>query len=53
VGLSMMLFRQDLLFLPIYRIGLFLTVLAAVLTLWSMAAYLKLAWPDLKNMNRA
>jgi CDP-diacylglycerol--glycerol-3-phosphate 3-phosphatidyltransferase/cardiolipin synthase len=53
VGLSMMLFRQDLLFLPIYQIGLFLTVLAGALTLWSMAAYLKLAWPDLKNMNRA
>ena len=53
VGLSMMLFRQDLLFLPIYNIGLVLTVLAAALTLWSMAAYLKLAWPDLRSMNRA
>jgi len=47
VGLSMMLFRQDLLFLPIYDIGLALTVLAAALTLWSMAAYLRAAWPDL------
>jgi hypothetical protein len=28
-------------------------VLAAALTLWSMAVYLKLAWPDLKGMNRA
>jgi CDP-diacylglycerol--glycerol-3-phosphate 3-phosphatidyltransferase len=53
VGLSMMLFRQDLLFLPIYKIGVALTVLAAALTLWSMAVYLKLAWPDLKGMNRA
>jgi len=51
VGLSMMLFRQDLLFLPIYNIGLVLTVLAAALTLWSMAAYLRLAWPDLRTMN--
>jgi CDP-diacylglycerol--glycerol-3-phosphate 3-phosphatidyltransferase len=49
VGLSMMLFRQDLLFLPIYKIGVALTVLAAALTLWSMAVYLKLAWPDLKG----
>jgi CDP-diacylglycerol--glycerol-3-phosphate 3-phosphatidyltransferase len=50
VGLSMMLFRQDLLGLPIYRIGIVLTVLAAVLTLWSMAAYLRAAWPELRGM---
>lgn len=48
VGLSMMLFRQDLLFLPIYDIGLILTGLAAVLTLWSMVVYIKAAWPDLR-----
>ncbi len=53
VGLSMLLFRQDLLFLPMYDIGLALTGLAAALTLWSMAAYLKLAWPDLRGRNRA
>ena len=47
VGLSMMLFRQDLLFVPIYEIGLVLTLLAAALTLWSMASYLRAAWPDL------
>ena len=46
-GLSMLLFRQDLLFIPIYQLGLVLTLLAAVLTLWSMAAYLKAAWPAL------
>lgn len=48
VGLSMMLFRQDLFFLPIYELGLILTILAAVLTLWSMALYLKAAWPELR-----
>jgi CDP-diacylglycerol--glycerol-3-phosphate 3-phosphatidyltransferase/cardiolipin synthase len=53
VGLSMMLFRQDLLWLPIYEIGLALTVLAAVLTLWSMAAYLRAAWPDLRGQQGA
>lgn len=46
-GLSMLLFRQDLLFIPIYGLGLILTMIAAVLTLWSMAAYLRAAWPDL------
>ena len=48
VGLSMMLFRQDLFALPIYRIGLGLTILAAALTLWSMAAYLRAAAPELR-----
>jgi CDP-diacylglycerol--glycerol-3-phosphate 3-phosphatidyltransferase len=52
VGLSMMLFRQDLLGLPIYRIGIVLTVLAAVLTLWSMAAYLRAAWPELRGIGQ-
>lgn len=47
VGLSMMLYRYDLLGLPIYRIGLALTVVAAVLTLWSMISYLRAAWPVL------
>ncbi len=49
VGLSMMLFYEDLLGLPIYRIGLALTVVAAVLTLWSMSVYLQAAWPELKS----
>jgi CDP-diacylglycerol--glycerol-3-phosphate 3-phosphatidyltransferase len=47
VGLSMMLFFEDLLGLPIYRIGLALTVIAAVLTLWSMSIYIRAAWPEL------
>jgi CDP-diacylglycerol---glycerol-3-phosphate 3-phosphatidyltransferase len=49
VGLSMMLFYEDLLGLPIYKMGLALTVVAAVLTLWSMSIYLKAAWPELKS----
>lgn len=52
VGLSMMLFRQDLFTLPVYRIGLVLTVLAAVLTLWTMAAYLRAAWPELRGFGQ-
>jgi CDP-diacylglycerol--glycerol-3-phosphate 3-phosphatidyltransferase len=47
VGLSMMLFRADLWIFPIYWIGLALTVIAAVLTLWSMVLYLEAAWPEL------
>jgi CDP-diacylglycerol--glycerol-3-phosphate 3-phosphatidyltransferase len=47
-GLSMMLFEKDLLRLPVFETGVFLLVGAAVLTLWSMVAYLRAAWPELK-----
>jgi CDP-diacylglycerol--glycerol-3-phosphate 3-phosphatidyltransferase len=47
VGLSMMLFRWDLWILPTYALGLVLTIVAAVLTLYSGAAYLRAAWPEL------
>ena len=35
--------------LPIYKMGLVLTGIAAVLTLWSMILYLRLAWPELRG----
>lgn len=47
-GLSMLLYRWDLFGLPIYQLGLALTILAAVLTLWSMMSYLRAAWPELR-----
>src|ERR1700694_537807 len=49
VGLSMLLYRQNLLGIPTYRVGLVLTAVAAVLTLWSMVQYLRVAWPELKG----
>ncbi|MFI4890753.1 MAG: CDP-diacylglycerol--glycerol-3-phosphate 3-phosphatidyltransferase [Steroidobacterales bacterium] len=52
VGLSCLLFRRDLLGLPIYAIGLVLTLVATVLTLWSMVLYLRLAWPELRGSSR-
>ena len=53
VGLSMLLFREDLLGLPIYKMGLVLTAIAAVLTLWSMVAYLQAAWPELMSRDES
>ena len=47
VGLSMMLFRWNLWGIPIYEVGVALTLIAAVLTLWSMVQYLRAAWPEL------
>jgi CDP-diacylglycerol--glycerol-3-phosphate 3-phosphatidyltransferase len=53
-GLSCMLFRWDLpilpgVSLPVFEIGLVLTVVAAVLTLISAISYLRAAWPDLRG----
>ena len=48
VGLSMMLYRNPLLGLPVYDLGVALTILAAILTLMSMIMYLRAAWPTLK-----
>jgi CDP-diacylglycerol--glycerol-3-phosphate 3-phosphatidyltransferase len=47
VGLSMMLYRWDLLGLPTFGLGALLTVVAAALTLISMLSYLRAAWPEL------
>jgi CDP-diacylglycerol--glycerol-3-phosphate 3-phosphatidyltransferase len=52
VGLSFLLYRRDILGIPIYRLGLVLTGIAAVLTLWSMFLYLRLAWPELRGSSR-
>jgi CDP-diacylglycerol---glycerol-3-phosphate 3-phosphatidyltransferase len=49
VGLSMLLYRQNLFGLPMYKLGLVLTAVAAVLTLWSMIQYLRVAWPELRG----
>jgi CDP-diacylglycerol--glycerol-3-phosphate 3-phosphatidyltransferase len=54
VGLSCMLFRWNLpvlpgFSLPLFEIGLVLTVIAAVLTLISAISYLRAAWPDLQG----
>ncbi len=52
VGLSFLLYRRDLFGIPIYKLGLVLTGIAAVLTLWSMVLYLRLAWPELRGSAR-
>lgn len=48
-GLSMMLYRDDLLGLPVLELGVACLVAAAALTLWSMLAYLGAAWPELRK----
>ena len=46
-GLSMMLFREDVWFIPAFEMGFYCLVAAAALTLWSMIVYLRAAWPEL------
>jgi CDP-diacylglycerol--glycerol-3-phosphate 3-phosphatidyltransferase len=46
-----MLYREQLLGLPTYRIGEWLVYVAAALTLWSMIDYLRAAWPAMRDRN--
>ena len=49
VALIMMIYERPLWFLPMYAVGYWLLLLAAVLTLWSMFKYLASAWPHLRG----
>lgn len=47
IAIGFMLYQHPFQGLPILRIGEFLLLIAAILTLWSMWAYMKAAWPVL------
>lgn len=47
VAIPFMIYRKPLWGAPIFIVGEMLLYLAAALTLWSMAVYLKAAWPSL------
>ncbi len=49
IAIAFMLYQHPFQGLPTLRIGEFLLLIAAVLTLWSMWAYLKAAWPVLMD----
>ncbi len=48
-AIGMLIWQEPFFGLPIYEIGYMLLFAAAALTLWSMAIYLKAAWPLLKE----
>jgi CDP-diacylglycerol--glycerol-3-phosphate 3-phosphatidyltransferase len=48
-AIVLMLYREPILGLPVYEIGVIGLYAAAVLTLWSMLAYLRAAWPSLSS----
>ena len=51
IGISFMLYREPLFTLPTYRIGEWLTYVAAAMTLWSMIDYLRAAWPAMRDQD--
>jgi CDP-diacylglycerol--glycerol-3-phosphate 3-phosphatidyltransferase/cardiolipin synthase len=52
-AIIMMIYRADILGLPVYTIGYVLLYMAAILTLWSMMVYLRAAWPNLSGNHPA
>ena len=44
-ALLLMLYRHDVGPIPVYLTGSVLLYVATVLTIWSMAIYLRVAWP--------
>lgn len=47
-GIAFMVYHNPMFGIDIYALGFILLVAAAVMTLWSMAIYLKAAWPFIK-----
>ncbi|HZW58811.1 MAG TPA: CDP-diacylglycerol--glycerol-3-phosphate 3-phosphatidyltransferase [Woeseiaceae bacterium] len=46
-GIAFMLYQKPVLGIEIYNLGFVLLLLAAGMTLWSMFAYLRAAWPSM------
>ncbi len=46
-AIALLIYREDLWGLPVYLVGEVLLYVAVILTLWSMAIYLRAAWPQL------
>ncbi len=49
VAIGFLIYQKDLWQMPVYTIGMVLLYIAVILTLWSMAVYLRAAWPSLLN----
>ncbi len=49
VALTLLLYRHDLFGVPIYAIGRWLLIAAAILTLWSAFVYVRAAWPHMRD----
>ena len=52
VAILLLIFGKPLWGVPVYTVGFVLLYVAAILTLWSMALYLRAAWPSLLGERR-
>ncbi|HMV04542.1 MAG TPA: CDP-diacylglycerol--glycerol-3-phosphate 3-phosphatidyltransferase [Accumulibacter sp.] len=52
VAIPLLLYYQPLAGLDVFRLGTWLIYVAAVLTLWSMGYYMRMAWPHLIEQDR-
>jgi len=48
-GIALMVYKNDMFGIHIYKVGFVLLVLAAIMTIWSMVIYLRAAWPFIVN----
>ena len=49
VAITLLIYRDDIVGIPVYLVGLVLLYIAVILTLWSMVVYLRAAWPSLSG----
>jgi phosphatidylglycerophosphate synthase len=49
VAITMLVYKYDFMGVPTIIVGEWLLYLAAALTLWSMAVYMRSAWPTLSG----
>ena len=49
LAIVLMLIREPLFDLPVYAIGVACLYVAVLMTLWSMAVYVRAAWPSLRE----
>lgn len=49
LAMTLMIYKDDILGMATYTVGLVLLYVAVILTLWSMTLYLKAAWPELMD----
>ena len=53
VSIILLILHRPVLGLPVFELGIILLYVAAVLTLWSMILYLRVAWPSLSGSSAA
>jgi CDP-diacylglycerol--glycerol-3-phosphate 3-phosphatidyltransferase/cardiolipin synthase len=50
-AIFMLIYRDEVMGMPLYTIGYVLLYVAAILTLWSMFLYLRAAWPSITRFD--